>query len=98
MEYMEYLDRIEIEIIKLVEKAGYKTIENTQLCLLSDAYVGFLDKRKKLIIIFESDVKILIIKNEVILNHCKCSRKSVSTGNHTYFYNLRTQSKLLFQK
>ena len=31
MEFIEFLDKIEIEIIKMVEKAGYKTVENTKL-------------------------------------------------------------------
>ena len=57
MEFIEYLDRTEIEIIKIVEKAGYKTEENTELCKLSDEYVGFLDKRKKLIIICTNNAK-----------------------------------------
>ena len=48
MEFLEYLDRTEVEIIKIIEKAGYKTEENNHLCLLSDDYVGFLDKRKKI--------------------------------------------------
>ncbi len=57
MEFIEYLDRTEVEIIKLVEKAGYITAENTELCLLSDNYVGFLNKRKKEIIICTSNAK-----------------------------------------
>ena len=57
MEFMEFLDRTEIEIIKMVEKAGYKTAENTKLCLLSENYVGFLNKRKKEIIICTSNAK-----------------------------------------
>ena len=57
MEFLEYLGRIEKEIIKIVEKSGYKTEENTQLCLLSDDYVGFLDKRKKVIIICTNNAK-----------------------------------------
>ena len=47
MEFIEYLDKAEIEILKIVENAGYKTEENTALCLLSDNYVGFLNKKKK---------------------------------------------------
>ncbi len=57
MEFLAYLDRIEIEIIKLVEEAGYKTEENTSLCLLSNDYVGFFDKRKKVIIICTNNAK-----------------------------------------
>ena len=57
MEFIEYLDRTEVEIIKMVEKAGYKTTENTKLCLLSENYVGFLNRRKKEIIICTSNAK-----------------------------------------
>ena len=47
MEFLEFLDRTEVEIIKMVESAGYKTAEDTTLCMLSENYVGFLNKRKK---------------------------------------------------
>ena len=57
MEFIEYLDRTEVEIIRIVEKAGYKTEENTPLCLLSNNYVGFLDKKKKVIIICTNNAK-----------------------------------------
>ena len=57
MEFIEFLDRIEIEIIKMVEKAGYKTKENTKICLLSENYVGFMNKKKKEIIICTNNAK-----------------------------------------
>ena len=57
MEFIEYLDKIEVEIIKIVEQVGYKTRENTQLCLIGDEYVGFLNKRKKEIIICTNNAK-----------------------------------------
>ena len=57
MEFLEYLGRTEVEIIKIVKKVGYKIEENSKLCLLSDDYVGFLDKRKKSIIICTNNVK-----------------------------------------
>jgi len=57
MEFIEFLDRTEIEIIKMVEKAGYKTAENTKLCLLGENYVGFFNKRKKELIICTSNAK-----------------------------------------
>ena len=47
MEFMVFLDKTEIEIIKIVEKIGYGIEENTPLCLLNDDYVGFLNKEKK---------------------------------------------------
>ena len=57
MEFIEYLDKAEIEILKIVENAGYKTEENTALCLLSDNYVGFLNKKKKKITICTNNAK-----------------------------------------
>ena len=57
MEFLEYLDKIEVEIVKIIEKAGYKTEENTPLCLLSNRNVGFLDKRNKVIIICTNNAK-----------------------------------------
>ena len=57
MEFLNFLDRSEIEIIKLVEQAGYKTAENTPLCLASNNYVGFLNKREKVLIICTNNAK-----------------------------------------
>tara|TARA_Y100001968_G_scaffold228176_1_gene210987 strand:+ start:712 stop:1176 length:465 start_codon:yes stop_codon:yes gene_type:complete len=57
MEFIQYLDRVEIEIIRMVEKAGYSIEENTPLCLLSENYVGFFKKREKKIIICTENAK-----------------------------------------
>ena len=57
MDFIEFLDKSEVEIIKIVEQVGYRTEENTSLCLLSDDYVGFLNKRKKIIIICTENAK-----------------------------------------
>ena len=57
MEFLVFLDKIEIEIIRLVEKAGYSTEENTPLCLLSKNYVGFLKKKQKTIVICTDNAK-----------------------------------------
>ena len=57
MEFIGFLGRTEVEIIKIIEMAGYRTAENTKLCLLSENYVGFLDRRKKEIIICTSNAK-----------------------------------------
>ena len=57
MEFIEFLDRDEIEIIKIVEKAGYSIEENLPLCLISEKYVGFLKKREKTIIICTDNAK-----------------------------------------
>ena len=57
MEFIEFLDRTELEIIKMVEQAGYETMENTKLCLLGENYVGFFNSRKKEIIICTNNAK-----------------------------------------
>jgi len=57
MEFLQFLDREEIEIIRMVEQAGYSTRENTPLCLLSERYVGFLKKREKEIVICTDNAK-----------------------------------------
>ena len=60
MEFIEYLDRTEVEIIRIVEKSGYKIEENTPLCLLSDDYVGFLEKRRKVIVLCTKNAKTFV--------------------------------------
>ena len=57
MEFIQFLDQVEIEIIRMVEQAGYSIEENTPLCLLSDKYVGFLKKRQKTIVICTENAK-----------------------------------------
>ena len=57
MEFIEYLGKEEIEIIKIVEKAGYTTEENTSLCLISNNYVGFLKKKQRKIVICTNNAK-----------------------------------------
>ena len=57
MEFVDFLDKKEIAIIKIVEQAGYKIEENKPLCLVSNNYVGFLNKRKKVLIICTNNAK-----------------------------------------
>ena len=57
MEFIQFLDREEIELLRMVEKAGYSTEENTPLCLLGEKYVGFLRKKQKTIIICTDNAK-----------------------------------------
>ena len=47
MEFLGFLDKTEVEIIKMVEEAGYITKENSNLCLLDEKYVGFFNRKKK---------------------------------------------------
>ena len=70
MEFEYFLNKAEIEIIKIVRQAGYQVEENTKPCLVSDDYVGFLNKKKKVIIICTNNAKkreryeLLINKNK----------------------------------
>ena len=70
MEFEHFLNKAEIEIIKIVRQAGYQVEENTKPCLVSDDYVGFLNKKKKVIIICTNNAKkreryeLLINKNK----------------------------------
>tara|TARA_B100000700_G_scaffold234152_1_gene259485 strand:- start:9 stop:467 length:459 start_codon:yes stop_codon:yes gene_type:complete len=57
MEFIHFLDRIEIDIIRMVEQAGYSTEENSSLCLLSERYAGFLKKKEKTIVICTDNAK-----------------------------------------
>ncbi len=57
MEFIEYLNRDEVEIIRMIEKAGYSTEENTPECLISEKYVGFLKKKEKTIVICTDNAK-----------------------------------------
>ena len=57
MEFITFLDKVEIEIISIVEKAGYSIEENTPLCLLGKDYVGFLKKKQKTIVICTDNAK-----------------------------------------
>ena len=57
MEFIGFLGRVEIEIIRIVEQAGYSIEENTALCLLDKKYVGFLKERKKTIVICTDNIK-----------------------------------------
>tara|TARA_Y100000766_G_C18746258_1_gene526158 strand:- start:110 stop:568 length:459 start_codon:yes stop_codon:yes gene_type:complete len=57
MEFIDYLNIAEIEIIQMLEKAGYNTVENTGLCLLGKEYVGFLKKKEKTIVICTNNAK-----------------------------------------
>ena len=57
MEFIQFLDRVEIEIIRLVERVGYSIEENGALCLLNKDYVGFMKKSEKTIIICTDNAK-----------------------------------------
>ena len=57
MEFLAFLDKNEIEIIRLIEKAGYSAEENTPLCLIGKEYVGFIKKMEKKVVICTKNAK-----------------------------------------
>ena len=57
MEFIDFLDRVEVEIVRMVEQSGYSTEENTSLCLLNEKYAGFLKKKEKTIVICTDNAK-----------------------------------------
>ena len=57
MEFVLFLDKIELDIIRMIEKVGYSTEENTSLCLLGKDYVGFLRKRQRKVVICTENAK-----------------------------------------
>ncbi len=57
IEFLAYLDKIELEIVRLVKEVGYSIEENKPLCLLGKEYVGFLKKREKTIVICTDNAK-----------------------------------------
>ena len=69
MEFIAFLDKTEIEIIRLIEKAGYSMEENTPLCLLGKEYVGFIKKKQKRLVICTKN-----IMKRVGFNHKKINR------------------------
>ena len=57
MEFVQFLEREEIELLRMVEQAGYSIEENTPLCLWGKEYVGFLKKKQKTIVICTDNAK-----------------------------------------
>ena len=57
MEFIEFLDPIEIEIVRIIKEAGYSTEENTAICLSGKNFVGFLKKTQKIIVICTDNAK-----------------------------------------
>ena len=57
MEFIQFLDRVEIEIISIVKQAGYSIKENTPLCKIGNENIGFLKKKQKTIVICTDNVR-----------------------------------------
>ena len=65
MEFLAFLDKNEIEIIRLIEKAGYSAEENTPLCLKGKEYVGFTKKKDKTLVICTNNIKQILGYNKI---------------------------------
>ncbi len=58
MEFLLFLNSLEMEILELISKTEYTIEENSNICLLGKQYFGFLNNsRKKLVICTENAKK-----------------------------------------
>ena len=57
MEFVDFLNSQEKQILNLIYQAGYSAEENTPLCLLSKKYFGFLKKPQKSVVICTQNAK-----------------------------------------
>ncbi len=57
MEFIEFLNTKEKQILELIYKANFSAEENTPLCLLGERYFGFLKKPSKTIVICTENAK-----------------------------------------
>ena len=57
MEFILFLNKIDREIIELINKSNNTIEENTALCLLDKKFVGFYKKREKTIVICTQNAK-----------------------------------------
>ena len=57
MEFILFLNKIDKEIIELINKSNHSIEENTALCLIDKKFVGFYKKREKTIVICTQNAK-----------------------------------------
>ena len=57
MEFILFLNKIDKEIIELINKSNHSIEENTALCLLDKKFVGFYKRREKAIVICTKNAK-----------------------------------------
>tara|TARA_Y100001978_G_C23464675_1_gene324018 strand:+ start:155 stop:616 length:462 start_codon:yes stop_codon:yes gene_type:complete len=57
MEFIIFLNKIDKEIIELINKVNYSIEENSALCLIDKKFVGFHKKREKEIVICTENAK-----------------------------------------
>tara|TARA_Y100001970_G_C14254327_1_gene874089 strand:- start:189 stop:653 length:465 start_codon:yes stop_codon:yes gene_type:complete len=59
MEFIIFLSKIDLEILKNIRMANYNIEENTPLCLIDKSYFGFLKKGTKTIVICTENAKLM---------------------------------------
>ena len=57
MEFILFLNKIDKEIIELINKSNHSIEENTELCLIDKKFVGFYKKKEKAIVICTQNAK-----------------------------------------
>ena len=57
MEFILFLNKIDKEIIDLINKSNHSIEENTSLCLIDKKFVGFYKKKEKTIVICTENAK-----------------------------------------
>ena len=57
MEFILFLNKIDKEIIELINKSNHSIEENTALCLIDKKFVGFYKKREKTMVICTQNAK-----------------------------------------
>ena len=57
MEFILFLNKIDKEIIELINKLNHSIQENTELCLIDKRFVGFYKKKEKTIVICTQNAK-----------------------------------------
>ena len=57
MEFILFLNKLDKEIIELINKSNHSIEENTALCLIDKKFVGFYKKREKTIVICTQNAK-----------------------------------------
>ncbi len=57
MEFILFLNKIDKEIIELINKSNHSIEENTELCFIDKKFVGFYKKREKTVVICTQNAK-----------------------------------------
>ncbi|WP_269623137.1 serine hydroxymethyltransferase [Prochlorococcus marinus] len=57
LEFLIFLNSKEEKILDLIQKANYKIVENSPLCLIDNKFFGFLKKKEKIVVICTKNAK-----------------------------------------